>query len=72
MEYTSKYRIVFYDGFSGAFVSETTKWSDAIGQLKIKYPKLADTPDAGDSDANGSMLLVKIRKDGTESFSEVE
>ncbi len=72
MEYTSKYRIVFYDGFSGAYVSETTKWSDAIGQLKIKYPKLADTPDGGDSDANGSMLLVKIRKEGTESFSEVE
>lgn len=71
MEYASKYRIVFYDGFTGEYVSETTKWSDPIGQLKIKYPKLADTPDGGEDDPNGSMLIVKVRKDGTESFSEL-
>ena len=71
MAYTNKYRIVFYDGLTGEFVQEITKWSDAFGRLKIKYPELAETPEGADGQANGSMLLVKIWKDDTSGFNEI-
>ncbi len=71
MEFTSKYTIVFYDGMTGDFVMETTKWSDAFGNLKLKYPELANVPDKEGGAANGSMLLVKIFKKDLDSFSTV-
>lgn len=69
MEYTSKYRIVYYDGLSGETVLEQTKWSDALGNLKLRYPELSDAPEKG-KNANGSMLLVKVWKYDSPSFSE--
>lgn len=71
MAYTNKYRIAFYDGLTGEFVQEITKWSDAFGRLKIKYPELADTPEAPVGGANGSMLLVKIWKFEEVKFNEI-
>lgn len=62
MEYTSRYRIVYYDGMTGDTVMEDTKWSDALGNLKLRYPKLAATPYKEGEGSNGSMLLVKIMK----------
>ncbi|GAB5416091.1 MAG: hypothetical protein Crog4KO_13240 [Crocinitomicaceae bacterium] len=69
MEYTSKYTIVYYDAFTGEVVMETTKWSDAFGRLKLKYPELAATPDKEGGASNGSMLMVKIFKSDLDSFS---
>lgn len=71
MEFTSKYKVVYYDGLTGDFVMESTKWSDAFGNLKLKYPELADVPEKEGSAANGSMLLVKIFKSDLDSFSTV-
>ncbi|MCR9173445.1 MAG: hypothetical protein NXI10_13170 [bacterium] len=71
MEFTSKYRIVFYDAFTGDFVMEITKWSDALGNLKLKYPELAAKPEKEGGAANGSMLLVKIFKAENASFSTI-
>ncbi len=70
MEYTSRYRIVFYDGLTGEQVAEDVKWSDAVGQLKIRYPKLAASPKRGIDETNGSMLLVKVYKYDRSSFGE--
>lgn len=70
MKYNNKYRIVYYDALTGAFVSEDIKRSNTFGQLKIKYPKLARTPKAGRGDLNGSMLLVKIYNANLGSFSD--
>ena len=69
LQFTSKYTIVYYDGLTGDFVMETTKWTDAFGNLKLKYPELADIPEKEGGAANGSMLLVKIFKKELESFS---
>jgi len=71
LEFTSKYKIVYYDGLTGGFVLEDTKWSDALGNLKLKYPELANTPDKTNGAANGSMLLVKIFKSDLDSFSTI-
>lgn len=71
LEFSSKYTIVFYDGLSGDFVMETTKRSDAFGNLKLKYPELANVPDKEGGLSNGSMLLVKIFKKDLASFSEI-
>jgi hypothetical protein len=69
LELTSKYSIVFYDALTGDYVSEITKWSDAFGRLKLKYPELAAFPDKTEEVSNGSMLMVKIFKADLESFS---
>jgi len=68
MEFTSKYTIAFYDAMSGEFVSETTKWSDAFGRLKIKYPELSALPEKAEG-KNGSMLLLKVYKHDMSDFS---
>lgn len=71
MEYSSKYQIVFYDGLTGEYVSELTKRSDIFGNLKIKYPELSSVPKKVEGKGNGSMLLVKVRKYDTASFSDM-
>lgn len=72
MEFTSKYTITFYDALNGSFVSEISKWSDAFGRLKLKYPELADAPQREGQGANGSMLLLKVRKHDMDTFSSAE
>jgi len=69
LEFTRKYKVVYYDAFTGDFVTETTKWSDAFGRLKLKYPELAAVPDKEGGASNGSMLTVKIFKSDLDSFS---
>ncbi len=71
MEFTSKYKIAFYDAFTGEFVMEITKWSDAFGNLKVKYPELANVPSKEGDSPNGSILMVKIFKSDNPTFGTI-
>lgn len=71
MGYVKKYQLLFYDGLTGSFVAAQTKWTDALGRLKIEYPDLANSPYGQDDEANGSMLLVKIFREGEPGFDSV-